>query len=100
MCNSKISYFLIKHNKTNNTRNDLDNPNFPVPTSLETPKITNKLTDLSTTLNSTSRDNFIQPVQDQKYSSNLETPDIRFNRQLREDRKTQSDISCIIIEEM
>ena len=100
MCNSKISYFLIKHNKTNNTRNDLDNPNFPVPTSLETPKITNKLTDLSTTLNSTSRDNFIQPVQDQKYSSNLETPDIRFNRQLREDRKTQSDISVIIIEEM
>ena len=100
MCNSKISYFLIKHNKTNNTRNDLDNPNFPVPTSLETPKITNKLTDLSTTLNSTSRDNFIQPAQDQKYSSNLETPDIRFNRQLREDRKTQSDISVIIIEEM
>ena len=100
MCNSKISYFLIKHNKTNNTGNDSDNPNFPVPASLETPKITNKLTDLSTTLNSTSRDNFIQPVQDQKYSSNLETPDIRFNRQLREDRKTQSDISVIIIEEM
>lgn len=101
MCNSKISYFLIKHNKTNNTGNDSDNPNFPVPASLETPKITNKLTDLSTTLSSTSnRDNFIQPVQDQKDSSNLETPDIRFNRQLMQDRKTQSDISVIIKEEM
>ena len=77
---AKFIISLLNIIKSNNTGNDLDNPNFPVPTGLETPKITNKLTDLSTTLNSTKNgDNFIQPVQDQKDSSNLKTSDIRFN---------------------